>query len=313
MFGLSENSLWVEKYRPKNLEDYVASKSVKEKINLYLQNQDVPHLLLYGPPGTGKTTLAKIIAGKLDCDLLYLNASDENSVDTIRDKVKSFASQVGFRTWRIIILDEADYMTPNAQAILRNIMESFSTTTRFILTCNHVEKIHDAIYSRCQPFEIRPLSKEEVAERLVNILDSESVKYELEDIAVLVNKSYPDIRRIINSAASYSSKGFLKLDSASILEANYIDKIIEVLKNLGAASKMKQTFETIRQLIADSGVRDFSDLYTGLYSRIDEFAKGHIGPVILILSEAQYRDSFSVDKEINVMAMFVQLLQELYS
>lgn len=148
------NSLWVEKYRPDTLEGYVGNEHILEKVKIYIENEDVPHLLLYGVAGTGKTTLAKIITNQIDCDLMYINASDENSVDAVRDKIRGFASSMGFRKWKVIILDESDYLTPNAQAALRNLMETFSATTRFILTCNYVEKIIDPIQSRCQTFAI---------------------------------------------------------------------------------------------------------------------------------------------------------------
>ena len=141
MFGTQEHTLWNERYRPDTLDGYVGNESVIDKVRLYLASGDVPHLLFYGQAGTGKTTLAKIIANGVDADVMYINASDENNVDTVRNKVKNFASTVGFRQWKIVILDEADYMTPNGQAALRNLMETFSRTTRFILTCNYVEKI----------------------------------------------------------------------------------------------------------------------------------------------------------------------------
>ena len=130
-----ENSLWVEKYRPNNLQTYIGNEHLKDKVKIYLENEDVPHLLLYGTAGTGKTTLAKVIVGNIDCDMLYINASDENNVDNVRTKIKNFASTIGFRNLKIIILDEADFLTPNAQAALRNIMETFSKHCRFILTC----------------------------------------------------------------------------------------------------------------------------------------------------------------------------------
>ena len=171
-----EHSLWVERYRPDTLSGYVGNEHILEKVRIYIQNEDVPHLLFFGGAGTGKTTLAKIITNQIDCDLMYINASDENNVDTVRDKIRGFASSMGFRKWKVIILDEADYLTPNAQAALRNLMETFSKTTRFILTCNYVEKIIDPIQSRCQTFGITPPSKKEVAIRLKEILDLEGVQ-----------------------------------------------------------------------------------------------------------------------------------------
>ena len=143
------NSLWVEKYRPRKLADYVGNEHLKSKVEGYLENDDVPHLLFYGKAGTGKTTLAKLIANSIECDYIIINASDENNVETVRTKVKNFASTIGFKKMKLIILDEFDYMTPNAQAILRNLMETFSKHCRFILTCNYVEKVIDPIQSRC--------------------------------------------------------------------------------------------------------------------------------------------------------------------
>ena len=174
MDGLN-HSLWVEKYRPQDLSTYIGNEHLKSKVGIYLESEDVPHLLLYGRAGTGKTTLAKIVVKNIDCDYLYINASDENSVDAVRFKIRAFASTIGFKELKVIILDEADYLTPNAQAALRNVMETFSRHCRFILTCNYVERIIDPIQSRCQSFKIIPPKRVDVARHLVHILEEEGI------------------------------------------------------------------------------------------------------------------------------------------
>ena len=299
------NSLWVEKYRPDTLEGYVGNEHILKKVKIYIQNEDVPHLLLYGQAGTGKTTLAKIITNQIDCDLMYINASDENSVDAVRDKIRGFASSMGFRKWKVIILDEADYLTPNAQAALRNLMETFSASTRFILTCNFVEKVIDPIQSRCQTFAITPPSKKDVAKRLNDILTAEGVEFEMSDLAFTVNSGYPDIRRVLNAAQRQVINGKLVIDKQSTLEANYTEKVVqELMSNNDAKTK----FTNVRQIIADSGVKSFEPLYRTLYDRVDDYAKGKVGQTILNIADGQYKDAMVVDKEINVMAMMLNII-----
>ena len=298
------NSLWVEKYRPIELDTYIGNEHLRDKVSIYLESGDLPHLLLYGKAGTGKTTLAKLLVKNIECDYLYINASDENNVDTVRTKVKQFASTVGFKDLKIIILDECDYITPNAQAALRNLMETFSKHCRFILTCNYVERIIDPIQSRCQSFQIVPPSKTEVAKHLHNILIKENVIDTIEDIKVLVDTNYPDIRRVINSAQRNVVNGKLKLDTSSIIQNDYKLKLLKILDT----KNKKNAFKEIRQLLADNKITDYADLFRLLYDEVDGYGKGHLAECILIIARYELSDSQVVDKEINVMAMIIELL-----
>ena len=300
----NEHTLWVEKYRPSNLDTYIGNDQLKSKVEIYLESGDLPHLLLFGKAGTGKTTLAKLLVNNIDCDYLYINASDENNVETVRSKVKNFASTMGFKDYKVIILDECDYITPNAQAALRNLMETFSKHCRFILTCNFVERIIDPIQSRCQTFQTTPPSKKEVAVHLSKILETEEVGHELSDIALLINSAYPDIRRVINSAQRQSVEGELVIDKQSIVENDYKLKLLEILKT----QDRKSAFKNIRQLLADSQVKDYADLFRLLYDEVDSYGKGHIAECILVLGKYELSDSQVVDKEINAMAMIIELL-----
>ena len=276
MISTKTNTLWVEKYRPQSLDTYIGNEHLKSKVNVYLESGDLPHLLLFGKAGTGKTTLAKLLVKNIECDYLYINASDENNVDTVRTKVKNFASTIGFKDFKIIILDECDYITPNAQAALRNLMETFSRHCRFLLTCNFVERIIDPIQSRCQLFEIIPPSKTEVAQRLNEILEEEEINYELQDLKILIDSNYPDIRRTINSAQRNVVDLQLKLDTISIIQNDYKLKLLEILK----IEDKKNAFKNIRQLLADNQVRDFADLFRLLYDEVDTYGKGHIAECI---------------------------------
>jgi replication factor C small subunit len=301
----SNNSLWVEQYRPRNLSEYVGNDHLKDKVKDYLESGEIPHLLFFGKAGTGKTTLAKLIVNSIDCDHIIINASDENNVDTVRNKVKGFASTVGFKDMKVIILDEFDYMTPNAQAILRNLMETFSRHCRFILTCNYVEKVISPIRSRTQEFQIVPPTKKDVAVQISQILGKESIKFEPKDLVPIIDSSYPDIRKIINTCQLNSSKGSLKIDTTSVIDSDLKSKVVDILK--GNDSKPNK-WKNIRQAIADSRTQDFTELYSYLYEKVDEYGSGNTSNIILILSESQHKDSLVVDKEITFMSCIIQIV-----
>ena len=299
-----KNSLWVEKYRPSNLDSYIGNEHLKSKVKVYLESGDLPHLLLYGMSCTGKTTLGKLLVNNIDCDYLYINASDENSVEVVREKVKNFASTLGFQTMKVIILDECDYITPNAQAALRNLMETFSKHCRFILTCNYVERIIDPIQSRCQSFQIIPPDRKQVAVHLGNILTKEQVESEIEDIVTIVNGGYPDIRRVINASQRQVVGGKLVIDEGMAIQNDYKNQVLDILKT----QDKKNSFKNIRQLLADSKVTDFSDLFRLLFDTVDDWGRGHVAECILILAQYQQSDAVVVDKEINIMAMFIEII-----
>ena len=299
-----EHTLFVEKYRPTTLEDYVGNEHLKSKVEGYLKSGDVPHLLLYGRAGTGKTTLAKLIVKNIECDYLYINASDENNVETVRTKVKQFASTIGFKDMKVIILDECDYITPNAQAALRNIMETFSKYCRFILTCNYVERIIEPLQSRCQIFEIIPPDRKQVAMQAVKILDGEKVDYKLSDISMIINANYPDVRKTINAIQRSIVNGRVEMDKQSSIQNDYKLQVLEILKT----NNKKDAFKALRQLLADNSIRDYSDCFRLLYDNVDEYATGHVAEVILLLARYEQSDTQVVDKEINFMAMLIEIL-----
>lgn len=201
-----------------------------------------------------------------------------------------------------------DYLTPNAQAALRNIMETFIKTTRFILTCNYVDKIIDPIQSRCQIFNIVPPSKKDVAVHMMGILESESVQFSKEDLAQIINMTYPDIRRVLNTVQRCILDGKMQLDKSTLVQNNFYSTIIDILKS---GKNKKEKYTEIRQILADNSIRDYNPLFRYLYDNIEEFANGVVSTAILIIAESQYKDAMVVDHEINAMSMFIQLIMEI--
>jgi replication factor C small subunit len=299
---MKEHSLLVEKYRPDTLEGYVGNENIKKVIAQYLTQNDIQNLIFYGPAGTGKTTLAKIIINNLDCDHLYINASDERGIETIREKVTGFASVASFKPLKVVILDEADFLTIQAQASLRNIIETFSRTTRFIMTCNFVERIIDPLQSRCQVLKIVPPTKSDVAKHLATILTSESIKYTVEDLKVVVNQYYPDLRKCINTLQLSTVDNTIELDSNILVSSNYIGKVLAELQT------PKPSFKNIRQIIADSNTDDFEEMYRALYEESSNYMPGKEGTVAILINDHQYKANFRIDKEICLMSLIQNLI-----
>jgi replication factor C small subunit len=298
-----EHSLWVEKYRSTDLNTYVGNENIKKTIQQYLDQNDIQNFIFSGPAGTGKTTLAKLIVNNLDCDYIYINASDERGIDTIRDKVSGFASAASFKGIKVVILDEADFITIQGQAALRNVIETYSRTTRFILTCNFVERIIDPLQSRCQVLKIVPPSKADIAKHIAGIIEQENVEYEIDDIKLLVNQFYPDLRKMLNTAQLSTQGGKLLIDKSIIVSSNYTSQVLKEL------TKSKPSWNEIRQIIANANIQDFEELYRFLYDNASTFASGNEGMVAIYINEYSYQANFRIDKEINAMALLSKLVE----
>lgn len=297
-----EHSLWVEKYRPNTLDTYVGNKSIKDRIEQCIEENDVPNFMFHGKAGTGKTTIAKLIVNNIDCDYIYINASDERGIDTVRDKITGFASTMSFKPLKVVILDEADFLMGAAQAALRNVIETFSKNTRFIFTCNYVERIIEPLQSRLETYKLEPPSKKDVALNVVNILQQENVNFEATDVASIVNMYYPDIRKVLKTTQGFVKKGELKFTREVLVDSSYLEKILAVLKKPTAKS-----FNQIRQIVADSNISEFDNAFKYLFDNVDEYSK--TAPQIAILiGEYQYRSVTVPDKEINFMALIASIL-----
>ena len=299
---MSSHGLWVERYRPQDLSTYVGNEHLKTKVERFLDDGNVPHLLLYGRAGGGKTTLAKIIVNNTECDYLYINASDERNIDLVRDKLKTFASSVGFKPMKVVILDEADYLNVNsAQPALRNLMETFSAHCRFILTCNYVEKIIDPIQSRCQTYKIVPPSKKEVAVHAKTILEKENISFDLDDLALVVTAGYPDLRKVINELQRMSINGKLTVDKDGMIHNEFKLQFLDAIRN-------GESIGTIRKMVADSNFTEYTELYRLLYDEVESFGVDKMPEIIADISKGSYQDVLVVDKEINFIATVSNIL-----
>ena len=305
---MKQHTLWIEKYRSQTLEQYIGNDAIKDRIADCIAKNDIPHFIFSGTAGTGKTTLAKLIVNNIKCDYLYLNASDENGIDIIRDKVKGFASSASFNPLKVIILDEADFLTQPAQAALRNIIEEYSINTRFILTCNYIERLIEPLQSRCEINILKPPTKGGVAKHIcTNVLDVEKITYEMKDIAQVVNMFYPDIRSIIkvlqqNTILDHlSGENILVIDK---IDDNWCKQLVQILNK-----RDKDAWFQIRQLVADSQVDDFQIAYRYMFDHMPEFSYGNDANLSVILDDFIWRSSVVPDKEINAMACIAKILE----
>ena len=298
---MKQHTLWIEKYRSQTLEQYIGNDAVKDRIAGCIAKNDIPHFIFAGSAGTGKTTLAKLIVKNIQCDYLYINASDENGIDIIRDKVKGFASTSTFQPLKVVILDEADFLTQPAQAALRNLIEEYSITTRFVLTCNYIERLIEPLQSRCETHLLTPPSKGNVAKHVcTSILDVEGVQYEMSDVATIIKEYYPDVRSIIKVLQQNVRDGKLSIVA---LDANWTKQLILILNK-----RDKNAWYQVRQLVADSQVDDFQTAYRYMFEHLNEFSYGHDASIIILLDEYSYRANMCPDKELNFAAFINSLL-----
>ena len=299
---MRQHTLWIEKYRSQTLEQYIGNDAVKDRIADCIAKNDIPHFIFAGSAGTGKTTLAKLIVGNIQCDYLYLNASDENGIDTIRDKVKGFASTASFQPIKVVILDEADFLTQPAQAALRNLIEEYSAYTRFILTCNYVERLIEPLQSRCELHMLKPPTKGAVAKHIcINILDVEGITYEMVDVAKVINEFYPDIRSVIKVLQSNIKESKLVVTA---LDDNWTKQLVQIL-----SKREKNAWYQVRQLVADAQVDDFQTAYRYMFEHLAEFSYGNDAQLSVILDDFIWRAGVVPDKEINFAACIAKVLE----
>jgi replication factor C small subunit len=299
---MKQHTLWIERYRSQTLEQYIGNDAVKARIADCIASNDIPHFLFAGTAGTGKTTLAKLIVKNIKCDYLYINASDENGIDMIREKVKGFASTSTFQPLKVVILDESDFLTQPAQAALRNLIEEYSITTRFILTCNYIERLIEPLQSRCETHLLTPPSKGNVAKHVcTSILDVEGVQYEMADVATIIKEHYPDVRSIIKVLQQNVRDGKL---SVAVLDANWTKQLIQILNK-----RDKNAWYQVRQLVADSQVDDFQTAYRHMFEHLNEFSYGHDAELSVILDDFIWRSGVVPDKEINFAAAIAKILE----
>lgn len=301
--------LWVERYRPKVIDECILPPDLKETFNALVKGGQLPNLLLAGTAGLGKTTVAKALCNTLDLDYILINGSEESGIDVLRNKIKQFASTVSLNGgYKVVILDEADYLNPTStMPALRGFIEEFSNNCRFILTCNLKNRIIEPLHSRCSVIEFNTSKKQlavlagEFMKRLTFILKSEGIKYTDKTVADLIIRYAPDWRRIINECQRYSSTG--ELPTAILVGASdeSIAEVVRYLKN--------KDFKGMRNWVANNSTLDSAVVFRKLYDGLYEYAKpSSIPNIVLILADYSYKSAFVADRELNMVAAMTELM-----
>ena len=303
--------LWVEKYRPQTINDCILTKELKETFKQFISSGELPNFLFAGGPGIGKTTVAKALCNEVGAEYLLINGSEESGIDTLRTKIKSFASTISLTdSKKVVILDEADYLNPNStQPALRAFIEEFSNNCRFIFTCNYKNRIIEPLHSRCAvvDFKIENKDKQEIAaaffKRLTHILDTENIQYDPKPIVELITKHLPDWRRVINELQRYSVTG--KIDTGILLNLTE-ESFKQLIKNL-----KDKNFTEVRKWVAKNGDSDSINIFRQLYDTAStNLEAGSIPQLVLILSDYQYKAAFVADHELNMMAALTEIMAQ---
>jgi DNA polymerase III delta prime subunit len=303
-----EHLLWTEKWRPQAIQDCVLPERLKKPFQEYVNQKNIPNLLLSGGPGIGKTTVAKAMCNEIGCDFLVINGSDESGIDTFRVKIKNYASSMSLAGGRkVIIIDEADYLNPNStQPALRNAIEEFASNCSFIFTCNYKSRIIEPLHSRCAviDFTLKSAEKASIAKdffkRILAILQSEKVEYDDKVIAELVKKYFPDFRRVLNELQRYSQFG--KIDTGILSQISNVS-VAEIVKHM-----KNKDFAAVRKWVGN-GDYDANTVFRQIYDALYDVMKTtSIPQAVLILADYQYKQAFVADSEINLVACLTELM-----